>query len=794
MLNVAMWFVVCLQGQDDPGAIVERLRAESVVEREEAGRALAALGETARPAVEKGAKSSDPELAQRAAEILRLLDFRKAVPPRLKAAFRGIEDRLASGGDPVWTQAFLEALGYRSRGDVLRFPDFLEPGDLNFLVVRALRGAGSDQDNSTPLAEENPVLRAAGRFNLRAAIPEMVALLGHPNPSLSSLYIESELLELDAREGIPALVVRLAEDRWDDSVRVLKSLGAAEALPLLVPLLRSTRSKVRTRAAEVLGTCGSQEAVPALLPLLRDPDAGVCLFAASALGSLGAKEALPALVELVVDPKRNVQAAAVMVISKLGLKEAIPALLKAVKTPQKVDDEPDLIFALGELGAREAAPLLRRLIGDREFTFRERALRVLVQLVGREAAPEIVANLEDPDLGVRGEAITSMERLVLTERAPALVPLLKDDDPAIQVTAALALVRLGTKSSLEYFVKFLSDVQKDVDDRSMVTFLLGREGFRESAPILREIVRDGQAVEKLRVAAAGALADLGATEAVQDLRMAIVAGGGELRASGIAALGRLKAREAIPDLERALSDPESDFRVKQSAALALGGMKALSAVSLLRQALDGEEIPGSAALALAEMGIQEAVPGILKLLEKKDLRVCSQAADALSRLAPGAGVSRLKELLRSGSRTARAAAAVALSRLGAPEGIPALLEASQCDSSIPLCSLNAIRSPRIWALLRESRRPYPFYGLPDHRGEAGIGMIGLQAMEPKGMVRVSWAPVQNGGLDSPLALLEGFEFSFILEEDRVRLPQRYQARRFWREWGRKEVQKVPAEK
>jgi hypothetical protein len=43
-------------------------------------------------------------------------------------------------------------------------------------------------------------------------------------------------------------------------------------------------------------------------------------------------------------------------------------------------------------------------------------------------------------------------------------------------------------------------------------------------------------------------------------------------------------------------------------------------------------------------------------------------------------------------------------------------------------------------------------------------------------------------------MLEGNEFSFILEEDRVRLPDRCQARRIWREWWRKQGRTLPLEK
>lgn len=150
LLGVPIWMVLCLKGQDDIGTLVDRLHADSAAEREGAGRGLAAIGESARAAVEKAAKHPEPEVARRAAEVLRILEFRKAVPPRLKASVRGIEGRIVSGGARVWTQAFLEVLGYRSRGDEFHLPDSIEPGDLDFLVVRALRGGGDGPRRVTP--------------------------------------------------------------------------------------------------------------------------------------------------------------------------------------------------------------------------------------------------------------------------------------------------------------------------------------------------------------------------------------------------------------------------------------------------------------------------------------------------------------------------------------------------------------------------------------------------------------------------------------------------------------------
>src|SRR5262245_28221906 len=95
--------------QEDPAAeAIRRLGSEIAAERDGAAARLKALGEDARPALERAACDGDLEIADRARLMLRALDIRKSLPPVLLQTFPGVEDRLATG-DPAWTQFFLVA-------------------------------------------------------------------------------------------------------------------------------------------------------------------------------------------------------------------------------------------------------------------------------------------------------------------------------------------------------------------------------------------------------------------------------------------------------------------------------------------------------------------------------------------------------------------------------------------------------------------------------------------------------------------------------------------------------------
>ncbi|HZN62688.1 MAG TPA: hypothetical protein VFC90_09830, partial [Planctomycetota bacterium] len=99
-----------VSGQDDDNskakALIQKLRSESIEERERARQGLTDMGKAAAPALEEAARDADGEVAKVASVLLRRLEFQEILSPRLKRLFPGLDLRLAVGGDRECTVFF----------------------------------------------------------------------------------------------------------------------------------------------------------------------------------------------------------------------------------------------------------------------------------------------------------------------------------------------------------------------------------------------------------------------------------------------------------------------------------------------------------------------------------------------------------------------------------------------------------------------------------------------------------------------------------------------------------------
>ncbi len=390
--------------------LVERLRCESIDERDRAVVELVALRGAARPGLERALEDPDSEVALRAREALRSLSVREKFTLQLEKSLPWLLEEVEQGR-VTWAQAFLVAAD-RLRRD----PGPLTKEDLVPLAAGALiRGHEVN-------VETQRILPVVAELGLSGLVPRLFEMLDEPDPPYEYEVIRT-LQSLGAREAIPALARRVGSRHRqirDVAVATVRALGLKEAVPELLPILEHSSPEARERAVVLLSEAGAREAIPALRSRLKDPSFIVREAAVLALGNLGDEEAVESLAELVKDPDSQVRIKAIQALARFRTPEGARAVLPALDDEWVVVRQ-EALHALAVMGAKEAVPAIVKRLEDRAL--RQSALYALGTLQAREAAPEVRKHLEDRDPYVRLQAARALREMgvepTLAPAAPA---------------------------------------------------------------------------------------------------------------------------------------------------------------------------------------------------------------------------------------------------------------------------------------------------------------------------------------------------------------------------------------
>lgn len=552
---VILFFIALGVVQDDVRGLVESLRSESVVEREDAYRKLKAIGRPALKEIARAAAEGDDEASGLAKRLLKVIPILESLPPGLAGAMPSLEERVADRADG-WSR---ELVGAVVRPE--KFPG-LRHRDLESLALEAARSG----------REVREVCQVVLQFRLRAALPELARHLAHEAPEIRA-GVALTLGDMHARASAGAIEVLLKDPSPPVRASAATALGALKArssIPALVPLLEDREREVRRGVAAALAGMGAKEALPALLKLaagedfrnifavdvlvesdlegtrpallrlLRDPNVGVGRerlvgalaqlrgreelvgllsdgdavlrrLAALRLGAMGVRDSIPEL-------RRIGGWDAATLLYRMGEKDPLPHLLAPLKQPAS-DLRIGALRDLAALGVKEALPEIRPLLDDVDPEVQAAARRAAAVLEGRplEAAPaappkvertsDLVGRLRSPERSVRDKAIEAIERQGGKEVPGAFLELLEGEIPEERQAAIEALERLGFREAAPAIAARLKDPVMRV--RLTAAASLCRWGRREGVPLLLEeranltplnAVRDAGAWEKLRAA------------------------------------------------------------------------------------------------------------------------------------------------------------------------------------------------------------------------------------------------------------------------------------------------------
>jgi len=499
-----------------------------------------------------------------------------------------------------------------------------------------------------------------------------------------------------------APVLRLLEEETgaaqENAVEVLGRLGAQEATPAIVDLVRRGGDRLHRKAVDALIGIGAPAIGPLISLLGEDGDGHA--GAVAALTRIG-DDAREPLVEALVSDDARIRVGAAMVLERLGwvpagVEEQAAYLVALQRWPDVVD-----------LGVPAAGILAARL-GDMDANVQAGAAEALVR-IGPPAVPSLIRLLGEEDLrGPAGDILVQMGEAAVEHLVSAL------DEEGLCQAAAGVLERLGRPAAIALIPVLGRD-----DSREVVAEVLAAMGEASIEPLVGALGSDDA---RIRQRAGDLLISLGDI-ATDSLIVALGRPDDALRLGVIETLTRT-GRPAIPALTEALLD--EDYRIRLGAAEVLGRIGWLP---------ETEEETVSYLIAkeqwasVAELG-PGAVRPLIRALDDPDTAIQMGAARALGLIGEPA-VAELISALRDERDSGQRKAVEALKLVGEPAVGPLIDALQDHDWHIRLGAsraLVAIGEPAVEPLIRALRSGPPAVQMGV---AATLGKIGNRAaIEP----------------------------------------------------------------
>ena len=579
------------------------------------------------PALEKGLKSTDPELRRECVVALgRIGPGAKAAVPALVAVLK----------DPDFS------VRHRVPGALVRIgPESPE-------VLGALTRIPKEYSGREDVVD---ALAAAGA----PAVPHLAAALAERDPDLRARAARAlAKIGVASRDAVPALLASVEDDDpnvGSSAVRALDEIGFVPrgALPRLIDIAKSRKDVyLRAWSVRAIGAVGPEgaAAAPALMEIIARktdiPSTDDALYDASleALARTAPGSARPVIAKALKSRDASWRAHAARILMELdpaaGEALARPVLLKAL------GERNERVRVAAALTLREHDPsstaAVRTLAADIEAHGKGETIAAALEKAGSQAVPHLVRVFETGKPGGRKAAATCLGRLgpAAAEAVPALVAALEESDDVMAGVAVRTLGAIGPAAKAA--VAALADLLRGRSGplASYAAEALGEVGPDAAAavPALRQALRGSNHITRDK--AARALGKIGpaAPEAVPDLVAAlgngVAAPNGAVEALGL--IGRREPRLVIPMLEKD-GGQEPRRRVFSAAARLAADPGDAAAISDLENVMtDG---PEPARHALHDLDPKALGPGqsgaFRRWLAHGDPAVRMQAASLLGR-------------------------------------------------------------------------------------------------------------------------------------------------------------------
>jgi cyclophilin family peptidyl-prolyl cis-trans isomerase/HEAT repeat protein len=313
--------------------------------------------------------------------------------------------------------------------------------------------------------------------------------------------------------------------------------------------------------AYALQRIGDPRAAPALLTLASGAGIYARAFALRGLAEAGDARARPIALALAADVSADLKLriAAVRALARIGGAEAVDPLLALLATRGLAPNLAlEVVAALGALGDARAFDVLVDRWSDRWPAMRAAALAAAAR-VNRDSFLMVISSLDrDPEWSVRAALADVYAGMPADRVLAAVEDLAADPDVRVRAPALDALARLDAPEVARRLVDALD--APDFNIRATAARVLGGRRLVGSAPRLGAAYTRGlsDATPSARLAAIGALAELGGADAIAELRVTLTDPDWPVRLAAAAALRRL-GETAEPQRPAPLRLPETIF-------------------------------------------------------------------------------------------------------------------------------------------------------------------------------------------------------------------------------------------
>jgi HEAT repeat protein len=465
-----------LQSADEVRALVESLRSERIEVRSEAERKLKHSGMVGLSELKKATKSSDPEVASRAARLMKVIPIVEQLTPNLLRMHPGIEDELATKDDAAWTATFLQVAARDDRGKPKH--KGVTPADIDALARHALRGAADT-------SEIKSVCNLIARWRVPSPVDELVGLLQSESDEVRAVAVNT-LGQIQARKAVGDIRALLTDAHPDvrlGAVKSLEQLIAKDAIEDILKLLADASPQVRAHSLRAISALGARVEAKHFTKPLNDPLTSVRLEALSTIEALGVKAAAPELLKFMNDDEPRIRARTIAVLAELDEQPAIPQIARAL-SDKSTAVRMRACYALARLGAKSAVGELSSKLDDESPAVRSAAAFALGMLQERGGEEKLIQLLGDVEADVRASATQALGYLRSKSSASKVAERLEDPSPEVRLAAVASLVRIDASNYVSGLEALLNKEDLDPDFRRAIARALCSQGNRKGASIL----------------------------------------------------------------------------------------------------------------------------------------------------------------------------------------------------------------------------------------------------------------------------------------------------------------------